>query len=166
MWFRNFSKCVSWGITGVFWAFSLIPSPTTLQYFAQATSYLLMVETFFIFTTAVMMFISFFTFADAYDVAYQHSRPYSRITYSLAQAWNWSNGRDVPVDFALTDFEMQISAIGLQFVAYPILQLGANEGVAKVNAVNKKKAAASRAPSGGSVNDAETEVEEEDQNWI
>ena len=46
----------------------------------------------------------------------------------------------MPVDFSLTDFELQIAALSLQFVAYPMLQLGANEGGAQVNAINKKKA--------------------------
>jgi hypothetical protein len=157
---------MSWGVTGVFWAFSLIPSPMTLQYFAKATSYLLMIETFFIFSTAITVFISFFTNSDQYDVAYQHSAPYSKVSYSMGQAWNWSEGRDIPVDFALADFEMQISAIGLQFVAYPILQLGANEGVAQVNAVNKKKASLRNPKPTGDGTEPEEEVEEEDQNWI
>lgn len=48
-WIKNFSKCFGWGITGIFWAISLIPNMQTLKFFANVTTYLLMLETFTVF---------------------------------------------------------------------------------------------------------------------
>ena len=33
-WIRDITKCASWGITGLFWAFSLMPYGTTFSYFS------------------------------------------------------------------------------------------------------------------------------------
>lgn len=46
------------------------------------------------------------------------------------------------------DFDFQGLSMVLQFFAYPILQLAAQEGVAMVNEVNRKKAVAQQAAYG------------------
>ena len=61
---RNLTKCVSWGIAGFFWAIAILPEGRALEYFAHATTYLLMVETLMIFVELMLFFISFFAAAD------------------------------------------------------------------------------------------------------
>jgi len=41
---RDTLKTLGWGIVGFFWAISLIPSPITFSWFAQATTVLLSID--------------------------------------------------------------------------------------------------------------------------
>ena len=73
---------------------------------------------------------------------------YSKLVYAFGQFTTWQDGRDLASDHAWLDFGLQTMALTLQFIAYPMVQYGEQEGVAKVQVINKKKAAAARKESG------------------
>ena len=66
----------------------------------------------------------------------------SKLNYAYGQFTDWQDGRDsFKDDLAWTDFWLQAVSITVQFVAYPLLQLGYREGLSQVQEINKKKAA-------------------------
>ena len=108
-----------WGITGFFWAVSLIPSPTTFQYFAHMCTYLLMLESFTAFLQVAMGFISLFTWSDAYENEYQHYTPWAKELLDIGKYADWGEGRSsIGHEF---DLELQTMSLTMQFIAYPMV---------------------------------------------
>jgi len=57
---------VTWGIMGLAWCYSLMPIPSTFQYFAMLTTYMLMIETLISFVHVSMSLIASFAESDQY----------------------------------------------------------------------------------------------------
>ena len=66
---------------------------------------------------------------------------WSKFNYALGQFTTFSTSRVLPADLAYADLVLQIFGLTIQFVAYPIIQYAAEEGVAQVQVIQKKKAA-------------------------
>jgi hypothetical protein len=73
---------------------------------------------------------------------------WSKLVYGFGQFTTWETGRDLASDHAWADFGLQTMSLTLQFIAYPMVQYGEQEGVAKVQVVNKKKAQIAQAKNG------------------
>jgi hypothetical protein len=73
---------------------------------------------------------------------------WSKLNYAFGQFTTWETGRDLASNHAWTDLGLQTMSLTLQFIAYPMVQYGEQEGVAKVQVLNKKKAAIARAANG------------------
>ena len=73
---------------------------------------------------------------------------WSKLNYAFGQSTTWEEGRDMSNDHAWTGFGLQTMALTLQFIAYPMVQYAEQEGVAKVQVLNKKKAAIARKANG------------------
>jgi len=118
---RDLTKAFSWGLTGFFWAISLIPSALTFTWFSHAVTYLLMIETFVIFLEAVMKIVASFAYSDQYEIGHQNHTPYSTLTYAIGQFTTWETGRDLASDMSWTDLALQTMSLTLQFIAYPMV---------------------------------------------
>lgn len=145
---RDLTKAFSWGAAGFFWAISLVPSGLTFMWFANAVTYLLMIETFVVFLEAMMKVFATFAYSDQYEIGHQNHTPYSKLNYAIGQFTTWNTSRNLGEDLAWTDLVLQALSLTLQFIAYPMVQYGAQEGVAKVQVINKKKAAIQRKANG------------------
>jgi len=65
-WLHDFTKTAAWGLMGLSWCFSLIPVTNSFQYFAELTTYMLMIETLISFVHVTMTVISSFAESDQY----------------------------------------------------------------------------------------------------
>jgi hypothetical protein len=111
-WVRNFTKAFSWLVVGLFWVLSMIPTKTTFWLFACATTYSMMIEGFVIFFDAFLLFVSFFSFSDAYDNQHHlEAEIWSKLGYMIGIEAEWEHERDEAEDYAFTDLELQIFSL-------------------------------------------------------
>ena len=69
----------------------MIPLPHTFTFFANVTTYLLMIETLMIIVEVVMLFIAFFSPGDQYEDSNQHMTPFSKNIFNIGYYSEWQN---------------------------------------------------------------------------
>lgn len=110
-WLRDFTKMLSWSLLLIAWAASVIPYPIFLQYFAKATTYILMIETFTIFLKVMLMAISFVAESDQYQNDHQHYDLFDKNFYKFGEFTTFIDDLDLPGDMGWTDGALQLMSV-------------------------------------------------------
>merc|ERR1719272_725897 len=103
-----------------------------------------MVETFTLFITMLIKLISLFATDDLFEVAHHHHTAFDTRVYEFGHYTSSADDVVLGTPLSLVDLGLQMFAVTLQFIAYPMIQIGQVSGIAKVNAINRKKAAKER----------------------
>lgn len=139
-WFRQFTSALFWGLGGVAWVLSMLPIQALRLMFAQTAGVILGLTLLRAVLQVLLQFGAFFW--DTYDGQ-----------LSLFNYWKsdyvWGFGyfkdeldtRAWADDYAWIDFYLEAANIGVQMVAYPMLQLGVTEGHRKWKKLEEKEAA-------------------------
>lgn len=125
---RNISKVGLWGLLGLFWVLTFIPVHAMAELFGWLATIVMVAES----VVAVLYIIAgvlalWMDGPMVYQTQLRLHNYWDKAVYGFGNYSDYDAGRNEPVDFSFTDFNLTLGTMGAAMTAYPMLQAGIAE---------------------------------------